>query len=436
MKSSTWLGSQRPLATIFVVSVVSRVLIFFLSRVVDLVLTDYDSSAWGLGEPHEVRTVGAHLVKWDGVHFLSVAAHEYKFENQHAFFPGLPYAIRYSGIFLRKCVGTLKHAGLVPMEFLSETDMFIVAATIITHACATLIPLLLYLLGRTFPSTMIPSKVAYFASILYCFPGGAAIFMSAPYTEAPFAFFSFLGIYILESTDEHDHAVVKLFRFSVSVFMLFIASSMRSNAFLLLLFPFYRALRLSPGIIKCGDFFTHWFTWLPFAVSIMILPVGYAIYVYNQFCHGAEDAQQPVWCNHRIPNFYPYVQEKYWGVGFLKYWQWQQWPNFLLALPTGTVIISAFYWQAHKFRHCVNWRLLLLAPYVIQLLSLLVMCLFFAHVQIISRLVTSCPLFYWHYAGLLLSESPRSRWVELALLIHCIFLFVGIVLFTNFLPWT
>eukprot|EP00903_Cladosiphon_okamuranus_P021474 g19741.t1 len=39
------------------------------------------------------------------------------------------------------------------------------------------------------------------------------------------------------------------------------------------------------------------------------------------------------WCAWRVPSVYAHVQSAYWDVGALKYYQWKQVPNFLLAAP-------------------------------------------------------------------------------------------------------
>ncbi|THG22747.1 hypothetical protein TEA_022742 [Camellia sinensis var. sinensis] len=44
------------------------------------------------------------------------------------------------------------------------------------------------------------------------------------------------------------------------------------------------------------------------------------------------DQMRP-WCKARVPLLYNYIQSHYWGVGFLRYFQLKQLPNFLLASP-------------------------------------------------------------------------------------------------------
>ena len=39
------------------------------------------------------------------------------------------------------------------------------------------------------------------------------------------------------------------------------------------------------------------------------------------------------WCAWRVPSLYAHVQSAYWDVGALRYYQWKQVPNFLLAAP-------------------------------------------------------------------------------------------------------
>jgi phosphatidylinositol glycan class V len=38
------------------------------------------------------------LARWDSIYFLHIAKEEYVYEQEYAFFPGLPYLIRYSSL--------------------------------------------------------------------------------------------------------------------------------------------------------------------------------------------------------------------------------------------------------------------------------------------------------------------------------------------------
>lgn len=61
--------------------------------------------------------------------------------------------------------------------------------------------------------------------------------------------------------------------------------------------------------------------------------VSFQAYGYLNICRRhAEDERRP-WCKARIPLLYDYIQSHYWGVGFLRYFQVKQLPNFLLASP-------------------------------------------------------------------------------------------------------
>ena len=51
------------------------------------------------------------------------------------------------------------------------------------------------------------------------------------------------------------------------------------------------------------------------------------------------------WCHGRMPMPYGYVQDKYWNVGFLRYFELRQIPNFILAAPVICLVLT----QAARF---------------------------------------------------------------------------------------
>lgn len=62
------------------------------------------------------------------------------------------------------------------------------------------------------------------------------------------------------------------------------------------------------------------------------------------------DDQLYRWCSWRVPSIYAHVQSAYWGVGALRYYQWKQIPNFLLAMPALllTAVGAATFFSAQR----------------------------------------------------------------------------------------
>ncbi|XP_051493787.1 GPI mannosyltransferase 2 isoform X5 [Apus apus] len=133
----------------------------------------------------------------------------------------------------------------------------------------------------------------------------------------------------------------------------------------------------------------------------------------------------PPWCSQRFPVVYSYIQDTYWNVGFLRYFELRQIPNFLLAFPV-TFLGS---WAAWTFvianpRHCLTLglerrkseeegkpRAGFCCPavfvYVVHATVLLVFGFFCMHVQVLTRFLgSSSPVLYWFCAHLLQEHEP------------------------------
>lgn len=209
-------------------------------------------------------------------------------------------------------------------------------------------------------------------------------------------------------------------------------------------------------------------------------------------------AEPAEWCRDKIPIPYSYVQSRYWDVGFLRYFELRQAPNFLLAAPAIALIL----WSGHAFfrrhRHyclrlgCTYFNLDPGAPrapahdvyrsgvlpkdcfvYVAHAVFLALFCLLFAHVQIATRMIcSSSPVLYWVAAVMtasperkatpnldldkeaaalkLESQENLEHWWKSALTEEPVrrregrwlrdyfvgYAVVGTVMFSNFLPWT
>lgn len=203
------------------------------------------------------------------------------------------------------------------------------------------------------------------------------------------------------------------------------------------------------------------------------------------------------WCQGSPPIPYFYIQDHYWNVGFLRYFQLKQIPNFLLAAPVLVLTVRHClkFIRCHRF-YCsrLGFTYFNMDPsqkvpafdvyksrvlpkecfvYMVHALFLCIFCTFFVHVQISTRMIlSSSPVVLWIAAlittpedkksmpvldldkpemvfklesaenlesawkSLIVDEkgkNPESKWIRLY---FCSYAFVGTVLFSNFLPWT
>lgn len=156
------------------------------------------------------------------------------------------------------------------------------------------------------------------------------------------------------------------------------------------------------------------------------------------------------WCHYSLPFSYSYIQSNHWNVGFLKYYEIKQFPNFLIATP---VIVLSFFtvkvyvgrcsdslMELRNFRQWMDSRPMKFLPYAFHLAFLVVYGLANVHIQILTRLVySSSPLIYLHiarYAAQYFNKSSNSRLFK-AVMAHFVFYFViGTLVHCNFLPWT
>lgn len=175
---------------------------------------------------------------------------------------------------------------------------------------------------------------------------------------------------------------------------------------------------------------------------------------------------------------YQHIQRKHWNVGFLRYWELKQIPNFLLASPI--VLLTAIYvlqyakiWTTQLVSHQRDgWskesidssksgfvgpvtrvlaqlvheqnrgnagRTGLLSatamPFMLMWAVLTVWYVLSINVQVTTRLLLAgCPPAIWCLADAFRNWS--GRWRHGVLLYFAVFNVVGIAMHVNFLPWT
>jgi phosphatidylinositol glycan class V len=370
-------------------AVASRVATLVAGLLFDALIPDYDTSTRLLDSPH--GALPTTFLHWDAVYFLHLCENglDYDFEHFAAFFPGYP--------LLARCVAS---SLLYPMDaFLGHRAACAVAALLLSNVAFIFAALLLY---RLTLEVLADRSVALTSALLFCI-GPAAVFMSAAYTESCFACLGFAGM--LAWTKGRPWLATLLFT---------AAATTRSNGILLAGFFLYDALHHLAGPPPRAI----WPRPLSIALDLARAAMVCAPYVMFQWAVHSLYCSSPTpseWCASGPFALYGHVQSKYWGVGFLRYYQWKQLPNFLLAAPTLLLCASGLVGYLQR-----DWKTLLtgglcpsrsergarLVPFVGYLLVQVVFALLVMHIQVVTRFVSGTPMFYWSAAHSVLKHGP------------------------------
>lgn len=399
-----------------------------------------------------VQSMFSSFEKWDAVYFLHIARHGYTYENTVAFFPLFPSLVYWVAVGIR----------FTTFFSLNNTSCLILGAMLVNVTCFSLASLILYKLALTVSNNKF--DFASMTVILFTF-NPARIFFIAPYSEALFSLTSFLGI--LSLYDPWNFKSCIFFALSVAT---------RSNGLLNIGFIIHKYVcyiyvtylkkkKKPPSIFLLCDLFC-----LIFALGFISTPfLFYQNSSKSLFCEGPHfrnlnpliishglkynyvlpGTSQASYCkNYQFP--YSYVQNHYWNVGFLRYFQFKQIPNFLLASPILLLIFHASY---HYFIKCnkvelvMNGQLFktnhynkkhftdnLLFSYYLHASCLSLFCFFCVHVQISTRmLLSSTPLVYFIVSKYVTESHYLSKYCLIYFFSYCL---AGVLLFTNYYPWT
>ncbi|NXO63938.1 PIGV mannosyltransferase, partial [Phainopepla nitens] len=292
-------------------------------------------------------------------------------------------------------------------------------------------------------------RQAFLAALLFSL-SPAGVFMAAAYSESMFACLALGAMWQLEKGRGWRAGLL----FSL-------ASGARANGLLNAGFLLYArgrrfALQLQAGPAPLRKPPLLWRQVLSLASSAALTCAGVCLpfalfqyYAYLRFCGPGAGLGQPIpepllqlardkgyrvvgtagakppWCSQRFPVVYSYIQDTYWNVGFLRYFELRQIPNFLLALP----VILLGSWAAWTYastnpRHCLTLGLEkskseergkardgFCGPaafvYVVHSTALLAFGFFCMHVQVLTRFLgSSSPILYWFPAHLLQEHEP------------------------------
>ncbi|KAK6148610.1 hypothetical protein DH2020_019522 [Rehmannia glutinosa] len=317
-------------------AVASRLLVLTLIIIWRSLLSPYDTSASinppclsssnssNPPPPVLLPGVGSAIessIVWDGVYFTRIAECGYEYEQTYAFLPLLPLCV---SLFSKTVFGPL-----VPV--IGYRAVLGLSGYVLNNIAFVFAALYLYRLSVL---VLKDTELALRASVLFCF-NPASIFYSSIYSESLYAFFSFGGLYhFMNGT------------YFCATFWLALSGCARSNGVLNAGYICFRSMQqvneafvsrkraylLMVKILLAGALCS---------ICIFIPFISFQAYGYFNICVGRSVVEMRPWCKARLPLLYNYIQSHYWGVGFLKYFQVKQLPNFLLASPILSLAICS-----------------------------------------------------------------------------------------------
>ena len=264
--------------------------------------------------------------KWDAVYFLKIAEQGYKYEQYMAFFPFYPWLLRISA---RTLYPVLQY-------FVSERYLLLACGWVLNTVFFTLAAVSLYRLTH---GLFRKKNLALVSTLLFCF-NPASVFMASLYTESLFSCLQFTALCYLEKERltlavllfglggaTRSNGVISCGFVTHQIIKQFVSNevdSLKSTPRLLNLFNLRNAVMASLKLII--------FNGIILAPFILFQLYGYVLYCIPQAGVMGGTAYNP-WCDKLIPLPYSYIQDRYWNVGFLHYFELKQIPNFLLATP-------------------------------------------------------------------------------------------------------
>ncbi|KAJ5280881.1 GPI mannosyltransferase 2 [Penicillium angulare] len=325
------------------------------------------------------------LARWDAVYFLHIAENGYVFEQEWAF--SYPRVLGFFASGIRKSGG---QGGPVPIALIG---------VVLSHVTHYLSVLALYRLSANiFGHTTVTQRlICFLSSALHIIcPAGA--FLSAPYGESLFSFLNISGFYLYSSSlisERNDASTLRDLQVLLSGGLFGIATLVRSNGILSGVLFAYDAILLAWDILTQG--LSHHKIRRLVIIGLggicvalgMIVP---QIQAYHTYCMGELDRP---WCGWTMPSIYTWVQGHYCPGSML----------CRLAVTQGLLAVLA------------------LTSY---------------HIQIVNRICSGYPLWYWYLVSIGLEglQDPRKNHRSLALAAQAMAAYALIqgVLYGSFLP--
>ncbi|XP_033231842.1 GPI mannosyltransferase 2 isoform X1 [Belonocnema kinseyi] len=487
-----------PREKVFWFATTTRLLIILLQILFNIICPDHNADAFrSPRNPRENNSVFDNmvtllfggLVRWDAEYFIHIAKYGFTHEETLVFFPLYPMTIWCIAIVLR-----------VALFIFNDHSVIVLTAVFINFVCFVRSAVTLYDLSIV---VLKNTNIAYKAAILYCL-NPASIFFTAVYSESMFAYLTFRSMLAIVENDPYVFLPLSMSTLTRSNGLCnigFSAYEFLKNLINTAIPNFYSEYRYYPSKWSLIFSLRHILINLCQFMTVFILSLIplflFHVNNYTKFCtplanvtdlapHVVHYAiknnlilpgnSQVPWCDSNIPVSYSYIQNKYWNVGFLRYYQVKQIPNFVLAFPMLYIILNFSIRFLRKHRKQLPSLGLFkktdqnektakggypieMFPFVIHGLFLSCFCILLVHIQVSTRLLSSAsPLIYWYCAFALSYKRSAnfenlnnlfSKWKvflftqerhsvnDILILVYFVgYIVVGTFMYSNFLPWT
>ncbi|PWA90604.1 hypothetical protein CTI12_AA099260 [Artemisia annua] len=476
--------------TVIKSAITSRLIVLTLTIIWRSIISPYDTSASinpdclttttnGQQEQRAVFPSVAGVIEngvvWDSVYFVRIAECGYEYEQTYAFLPLFPLCISLlSRTVLKPLIPLVGHRAVLALSGYLVSNISFVFAALFLYRLSVII--------------LKDSKASLRATILFCF-NPASIFYSSIYSESLYALLSIGGLYFLMSGA--NNLATLWFALSGCArsngvlnagYIGFQTMHRAYDAVVLQKRPFLAFRVILSGILRCI------FVFIPF--------VAFQAFGYYNLCYGRDPDKSRPWCNARIPLLYNFIQSHYWGVGFLRYFQLKQLPNFLLASPILSIALCSiihyvklqpnvfltlgFQVVTEDYGDAKNTPMLerkkstpsqedqvlrrrkrntkeeahvvlstdnvstdklgkfsvVIIPFILHLGFKVATAFFVMHVQVSTRFLSASPPIYWFASYVSASPSTRKGWRYLICGYCAFYILIGSLLFSNFYPFT
>nr|XP_043631649.1 GPI mannosyltransferase 2 isoform X2 [Erigeron canadensis] len=330
-------GESQNTKMILKTAIASRITLLALAIIWRSIATPYDTSA-SINPPPDcllaptnhhhqsilfprIATAIENGIVWDSVYFIRIAqCGGYEYEQTYAFLPLYPLCISlFSQTVLRPLIPLVGHRAVLALSGYALSNISFVFAALFLYRLSVII--------------LKDSEASLRASILFCF-NPASIFYSSIYSESLYALLSIGGLNFL-----------MLGANNLATLWFALSGCARSNGVLNAGYigfqtmhqayeaVFYkRSTFLAVQVLVSG---------ILRSVCVFVPFVAFQAYGYYNLCDGHNPDKLRPWCEAKIPLLYNFIQSHYWGVGFLRYFQLKQLPNFLLASPILSIAVCS-----------------------------------------------------------------------------------------------